>query len=97
MQCKIDSDMILTHYPFVGSAQEERFKAQFSEHAKTQLKALALENTSQNSFAMNRELDRNFSCLIEKVCLMGAAVRRLCPSRVVEARPSQISPARSLL
>lgn len=36
-------------------------------HATSQLKSLALENTSHNSFAMNQELSRNFSLLIDEV------------------------------
>merc|ERR1711934_976003 len=55
------------YFTYTNAVKEERFKAQFSNHAKQQLKALALENTSQNSFAMNRELDRSFTALMEKV------------------------------
>ena len=47
--------------------QERRFKAQFCVHATSQLKSLALENTSHNSFAMSQELTRNFSVLMDKV------------------------------
>lgn len=50
--------------------QERRFKAQFCVHATSQLKSLALENTSHNSFAMSQELNRNFSLLVEKVRIL---------------------------